>query len=61
MARVVSYLREVRGELRKVFWPTRRETVVYTIVVLISVMIVALMIWAMDILLGELMRLIIRG
>jgi preprotein translocase subunit SecE len=30
-----QFLREVRQELKKVAWPTREETVTYTVVVLI--------------------------
>jgi preprotein translocase subunit SecE len=30
-----NYLRETRGELRHVTWPTRRQTMNYTIVVLL--------------------------
>ncbi len=33
----VEFLREVRGELRKVAWPTRSEVVNYSIIVLIAV------------------------
>ena len=32
-----QYLSEVRGEMRKVAWPTRREVVNSTIIVLIAV------------------------
>jgi preprotein translocase subunit SecE len=34
-----QFLREVRGELRKVAWPTREETIKYSIVVLIVLVI----------------------
>ncbi|MGH3948391.1 MAG: preprotein translocase subunit SecE [Pseudonocardiaceae bacterium] len=32
--RIVRYIREVLAELRKVIWPTRKQMVTYTIVVL---------------------------
>src|SRR5688572_29346227 len=35
--RLVRFLREVVAELRKVIWPTRRQLVTYTIVVLVFV------------------------
>lgn len=31
---LMSYLRDTRGELRHVTWPTRRDTINYTIIVL---------------------------
>ena len=35
----VQFLREVRGELRKVAWPTRPEVVNYSIIVLVAVVL----------------------
>ena len=36
----IDYLRETKGELKHVSWPTRRQTIVYTaIVVLISIIV----------------------
>ncbi|MDE3722347.1 MULTISPECIES: preprotein translocase subunit SecE [Nocardiopsis] len=36
----VTFTKQVVGELRKVRWPTRRELVTYTIVVLVFVIMV---------------------
>jgi len=55
--RISRYLREVRAELRKVVWPDRRQTVIYTGVVLISVVAVALLIWVVDALLSQVLSL----
>jgi len=44
----VQFLREVRGELRKVAWPTRDETKNYSIVVLITIVIVGAIIYGLD-------------
>jgi preprotein translocase SecE subunit len=42
MASIGDYLRETQGELRHVAWPTRLQTIVYTILVaLISVGVAA--------------------
>ena len=38
LRRVFTYYRQVVAELRKVIWPTRRELVTYTAVVLVFVM-----------------------
>ena len=34
-----QFLREVRGELRKVAWPTRAEVVNYSIIVLVAIIL----------------------
>ena len=43
-----QFLREVRGELRKVAWPNRAETVNYSVVVLITIVLVTAMIYGLD-------------
>ncbi|MCI0619626.1 preprotein translocase subunit SecE [Candidatus Wolfebacteria bacterium] len=35
MSRFITYLRETRGELKHVSWPTRRQALVFTVVVII--------------------------
>jgi len=42
------FVREVRGELKKVAWPTKAEVVTSTIVVLMAVIIMTLLIFGMD-------------
>ncbi len=58
--RLVRFLKEVRSELRKVTWPTRRQTVVFTSVVLLSVAAVAALIWVVDTALSFMIGLILR-
>ena len=43
-----QFLREVRGELRKVAWPNRKEVVSYTIVVLVTTLVLVMVVWGMD-------------
>ena len=43
-----QYLGEVRGELRKVAWPTRHEVVNSTIIVLIAVIVMTTIIFGFD-------------
>ena len=45
---VRQFLKEVRQELRKVAWPTRRELVSYTIVVLVTVVVMGSFIFGLD-------------
>jgi preprotein translocase subunit SecE len=56
-----EYVREVRGELRKVAWPTRSEVVNYTIVVLVTVVILTGFVFALDYVFGELIFNLLRA
>jgi preprotein translocase subunit SecE len=47
--RIVRYLREVVSEMRKVIWPTRKEMITYSIVVIIFLVFMVAMTWALDI------------
>jgi preprotein translocase subunit SecE len=47
-ARLRRFLREVVAELRKVHWPTRRQIVVYTFVVLVFVAFMVALVAALD-------------
>jgi preprotein translocase subunit SecE len=44
----LNFTRESRMELRKVFWPTRQETVQTTIFVVAMVVVLALVLWGVD-------------
>ncbi len=43
-----QFLREVRNELRKVAWPSRSETVNYSIIVLVTIIVLGTMIYGFD-------------
>lgn len=43
-----TFLREVRGELRKVAWPTRGEVVNYSTIVLIALILLVTLIFVLD-------------
>ncbi len=47
---VRQFLKEVRQELKKVIWPTRKELVTYTIVVLATVIVVTSFVFGLDVL-----------
>ena len=55
-----GFLQEARLELKKMVWPTRIETLQTTLIVLVTVIIVALFLWAIDLFLGWFMGLVIR-
>jgi preprotein translocase subunit SecE len=48
VSRSVRFLREVVSELRKVIWPTRRQQVTYTLVVLIFVAVIVAVVFGLD-------------
>jgi len=48
MNRIVLFLKDVRVELARVSWPTRRQTVQYTFVVILMSVLVAAFLGAWD-------------
>lgn len=59
-SRIKKYVREVRAELKKVSWPTRRELIAFTGVVFVSVVTVAALIWVIDTAFSGVLRAIIK-
>jgi preprotein translocase subunit SecE len=51
----VQFIREVRGELRKVAWPTRGEVVNYSIIVLVAVVLLTAYVAVLDYGFGEIL------
>ena len=45
-----QFLKEVRQELKKVIWPTRKELMTYTIVVLATVIVLTSYVFGLDVL-----------
>lgn len=45
---VIKFVEEVKQEIAKVTWSTRKETVISTVMVLVAVMIVALFFLVVD-------------
>lgn len=43
------FFRESWAEMKKVSWPNRRELGVYTVVTLFSVVVVAAVVWVIDV------------
>ncbi len=50
--RSLGFVKDARVEVRKVVWPTRQETLQTTIAVMFMVILVAIMLWLFDMLLG---------
>jgi preprotein translocase subunit SecE len=58
--RSVTFVQEVWAELKKVHWPSRKETYAATAVVLVVAGIVALFLGAVDAILSQLVRLVVQ-
>ncbi|CAN7272998.1 MULTISPECIES: preprotein translocase subunit SecE [Neorhizobium] len=56
----VTFLRQVRSEALKIHWPSRRETMISTAMVLVMVVFAALFFFAADQLMGWLLRLVLN-
>lgn len=57
---VFRYLREVRGELRKVTWPTPEESRRLTLIVLVVTILFALFLFSFDLVFANLVEIIIE-
>jgi preprotein translocase subunit SecE len=54
MRRIISFFQESYAELKKVTWPSREEALASTRVVLVSTILIALMLGAVDFILFKL-------
>lgn len=52
-ARIGKWLKEMRSELKKVQWPTRKQTINNTLIVIACVVVVGIFIWAFDFIAGN--------
>lgn len=59
MVRIADYLKETRAELRHVNWPTRKQTAVFTALVVAVSLATAAYLGAFDYLFSRLLQLII--
>jgi preprotein translocase subunit SecE len=60
LTRAVQFLREVKIELKKVTWPTRKQTMGSTMVVIVLVMIISLFLGLVDLSLSAVVRAVFR-
>jgi preprotein translocase subunit SecE len=56
----IQFLREVRTELKKVTWPSRKDTLSGTLVVLVAVIIIAIFLGIVDSGLSSLVKQLLR-
>ncbi len=60
ITRSLQFLREVKMELKKVTWPSRKQTIGSTVVVLVLVTIIAFFLGAVDIGLSSLVKVVLQ-
>ena len=60
MAKVVQFIKESKAELKKVVWPTKEDVFSSIKVVIISTVIIAVVLGALDLGFSELFRLIMK-
>jgi preprotein translocase subunit SecE len=59
LAKTKNFFEEVKAELGKVTWPTRKETIGTAWVVIVIVVLISFYLGACDLILNKLMRLIL--
>ena len=60
MNKAGEFLGQVKAELQKVTWPTRKETYGTTLVVIVLVLLVAVYLWVIDTGLSTLIRTLLK-
>ena len=59
-ANIAKFFRDTKSELKKVVWPTPKQTVNNTVIVIICVIVVGICNWVFDWLAGEIVRALLR-
>ncbi|MGJ0848677.1 preprotein translocase subunit SecE [Tissierella praeacuta DSM 18095] len=58
-AKMSTYFRGVKAEMKKVIWPGKKELINYTGVVIMISAIIAIVVWVLDLLIHGVLRFII--
>ena len=61
MVNPVSFFKEVKEELSKVTWPSREQTIRYTVLVIIVAVVVGLILGGLDFILTKLSTLLVQN
>lgn len=59
MTNPAKFVREVRSEMNKVTWPSRKETTISTVMVLVMVAFASVFFLTVDVIIGSLVRLVL--
>ncbi|MBR5506379.1 MAG: preprotein translocase subunit SecE [Clostridia bacterium] len=49
-SRIVKYFKEVKSEMKKVVWPSKKQVIKNTLIVIAAVVLIGVVIWALDLL-----------
>lgn len=60
MAKPVEFIHEVRQEMSKVTWPSRKETMITTAMVFVMIFFMGLILLAADAIISELVQLVLN-
>jgi preprotein translocase subunit SecE len=55
-----DFIRESREELKRVTWPEKEEVSNFTVVVIVTLVVVAVFLALVDMVLGEIMKLLVN-
>lgn len=47
--RIAKYFKEVKSEIKKVIWPTKKQVVNNTAIVILAIAVIGAIIWILDI------------
>jgi len=59
--KILSYLKQVKTEGKKINWPTRRDTIKYSLLVVGISLIVALFLGGLDLVFKEILKLLVNA
>ena len=60
LAKIKRYFKDMRGEMKKVVWPTKKQVINNTLIVLAVVLVSAIVICGLDALFSLVIRLLIK-
>ncbi|MDA3899041.1 MAG: preprotein translocase subunit SecE [Spirochaetes bacterium] len=60
MKQIIEYLKGSHEEMKKISWPNRDEVSRFTFVTIVTVFIVAMILWVMDTVLMQLISLVMK-
>mgnify|MGYP002518689639 CR=1 FL=1 len=58
---VVKFFRDLKGEFKKIVWPSKKQVINNTLVVLAAILLAGLFIWGIDLGLSALLELFLKG
>ncbi len=59
MSKFSEYLKETKGELKHMTWPSKKQAILFTAIVIVFSAIVAIFLGAFDLLFAEILKLFI--